>query len=204
MIKRGLWIGIILLAAAGIAAAQAQSNSLTPPETAAGWKLLFDGKTLNGWEPHGGATDWKAENGTLSCAPTAPSWLGTTGSYSDYVLKLEFKGAERVNSGVFVRSQKEGQPASTGYEVQIWDYQPAGYNTGSLVNSLKADPIKILPDQWNSYVITADGDHFVVVLNGKTVLDGKDSKHASGVIGLQCQPNNPIAFRNLKLQPIRK
>src|SRR5947199_74119 len=82
--------------------------------------------------------------------------------------------APSVNSGIFLRSQKEGQPHITGYELQIWDYQPAGYNTGSLVGSLKASPVKILPDQWNRYEITARGDHFVVVLNGTQLLDGRD------------------------------
>jgi hypothetical protein len=189
---------------AGVAGAQGQANSLTPQESAAGWKLLFDGKSLNGWEAHGGAQDWKAQDGTLACAATGPSWLGTVDTFSDYVLKLEFRGAERVNSGVFLRSQKDGQPHITGYELQIWDFQPAGYNTGSLVNSLKASPTKILADQWNSYEITADHDHFLIVLNGKTLLDGQDAKHAGGVIGLQCQKDNPIAFRNMRLQPIRK
>jgi hypothetical protein len=119
-------------------------------------------------------------------------------------LRLEFRGVEIVNSGVFLRSQKEGQPHITGYELQIWDYQPAGFLTGSLVGAQKAAPAKILPDQWNSYDITADGDHFVIVLNGKTLLDARDQKHSSGVIGFQCQKDNRIEFRNIKLRRIRK
>jgi hypothetical protein len=164
-------------------------------------RSLFDGKSMKGWESQW-ADDWKVRDGALYCDASARSWLSTTDSFSDYVLQLDFRGAEKVNSGVFLRSQKEGQPHITGYELQIWDYQPAGYNTGSLVGSLKADPVKIKPDDWNHYTITADGDHFVVVLNGKTILDAHDSKHASGVIGFQCQPNNPIEFRNIKLRPI--
>ena len=163
-------------------------------------KVLFDGKTLNGWETHW-ANNWKAQDGALVCDATERSWLSTTSSFSDYILKLEFRGAAKVNSGVFLRSQKEGQPHITGYELQIWDYQPAGYNTGSLVGSVKALPVKIIPDQWNSYEITAKGDHFVVVLNGKTILDAHDAKHASGVIGFQCQKDNRIEFRNIKLLP---
>ncbi len=168
------------------------------------WQPLFDGKTLAGWEAHGDEGDWKAENGALVCAATKAGWLGTTGTYSDYNLRIEFRGSEKVNSGIFLRSGKEGQPHITGYELQIWDYQPGGYNTGSLVNSLKAEPAKILADQWNRYEIRAEGDHFVVVLNGKTILDGRDAKHASGVIGLQCQPNNRIEFRNIQLQQLKK
>ena len=165
------------------------------------WKVLFDGKSLDGWETHW-ANNWKAQDGALVCDATEPSWLSTTSSFSDYILKLEFRGAAKVNSGVFLRSQKEGQPHVTGYELQIWDYQPAGYNTGSLVGSVKASPVKILPEQWNSYEITAKGDHFVIVLNGKTLLDAHDAKHASGVIGFQCQKGNRIEFRNIKVLPL--
>ncbi len=53
------------------------------------------------------------------------------------------------------------------------------------MNAIEAEPAKVLADQWNSYEITAEGDHFVVVLNGRKILDGRDSKHASGVVGLE-------------------
>jgi hypothetical protein len=192
---------LLAMCTAWLGAAQDQPNNLTPKESADGWKLLFDGKTLHGWESHW-AQDWTAADSALACSAAEPSWLSTSASFSDFVLKVEFRGAASVNSGIFLRSQKEGQPHITGYELQIWDYQPAGYNTGSLVGSLKAAPVKILPDQWNRYEITARGDHFVVVLNGTQLLDGRDSKHASGVIGFQCQKNNKIEFRNIKLRPL--
>jgi hypothetical protein len=191
---------VLVMLLAGLAGAQDRPNTLAPKESASGWILLFDGKSLKGWEPHGPG-DWKVENGAMVCGGTTPSWIGTGASFANYVLKLEFRGSEKVNSGVFLRSQKEGQPHRTGYELQIWDYQPAGFNTGSLVGSLKASPTKILPEQWNSYEITADGDHFVIVLNGKTLLDARDSQHTSGVIGFQCQKDNRIEFRNIKLRP---
>ena len=41
-------------------------------------------------------------------------------------------------------------------------------------------------------------------LNGKTVLNAHDSKHASGVIGFQCEKDQHIEFRNIQLQPIKK
>ena len=201
---------VLALLGAVQAGAQQRPNSLTPKESAEGWILLFDGKSLDGWQARATSVpntsgDWSAENGTIVCGGTVPSWLGTEATFSDYVLKLEFRGPEKVNSGVFLRSQKEGQPHITGYELQIWDYQPAGFNTGSLVGSLKASsPTKIIPGQWNSYEITAEGDHFLIVLNGKTLLDAREPKHAAGVIGFQCQRDNRIEFRNIKLRPVRR
>src|SRR6266542_2108097 len=133
-------------------------NTLTPKEAAEGWILLFDGKSLKGWQ--GRATsvpnttgDWSVENGSIVCGGRVPSWLSGDAVFSDFELKVEFRGGEKVNSGVFLRSQKEGQPHITGYELQIWDYQPTGFLTGSLVGSQKASPVKIKPDQWNSYEV---------------------------------------------------
>jgi len=175
-------------------------NTLTKKESAQGWKLLFDGSSMNGWESHW-ADSFHVNDGALACDGSVMSWLSTKDSFSNYDLKLEFRGNAKVNSGVFLRSEKEGQPHITGYELQIWDYQPAKYNTGSLVGTAFAEPTKILGDQWNKYEITADGDHFLIVLNGKKLLDTHDSKHASGVIGFQCQKEQQIEFRNIRILP---
>lgn len=195
----------ILLLAAATAFAQ-QPNTLTKAESAAGWRLLFDGASLKGWDARStfdpAATgNWSVRNGAISCPGTVPGWLSTAATFTDFTLKLEFRGTEKVNSGVFLRSQKEGAPHQTGYELQIWDYQPQGFLTGSLVGSVKAGPAKVLGGKWNKFEITARGDHFVVLLNGGKVLDARDSKHAAGVIGFQCQKDNPIEFRNIKLLP---
>jgi hypothetical protein len=195
-------------AALGVALAQAQNkpNTLTAAEKAAGWQLLFNGKSLAGWEalPTSVPTangDWIVSDGDIVCPGTTPGWLATTAIFSDYRLRLQFRGGEKVNSGVFLRSQRLGQPHITGYELQIWDYQPAGYNTGSLVNTAKAPPTKILADQWNDYDITATGDRYVIVLNGRTLLDTRDSAHLSGLIGFQCQKDNKIEFRDIRVLP---
>jgi Domain of Unknown Function (DUF1080) len=200
-------LGIGVLASAGFA--QGRPNTLTHKEKAEGWKLLFDGTTLGGWEPLGtftpGSTgDWTVADGAILCPGTTAGWLASNDSYSNFELKLQFRGSEKVNSGVFLRSSKEGAPHKTGYELQIWDYQPAGYNTGSLVGSVKAGPATILDGQWNDYDITADGDHYVIILNGKTILDAHDSLHTQGVIGFQCQKSNKVEFRDIRIRTLGK
>lgn len=183
-----------------------QSHTVTLASGAAGhgWVSLFDGKTLKGWQVHKGG-DWKVENGAIACPGTSAGWLQTLAPSSDYVLKLQFRAASTVNSGVFIRAQKEGLPWVSGYECQIWPNMPTGYNTGSLVGSVKAQPAEIISDHWNRYEIRADGDHFVVVLNGKTLLDAHNSKHLTGeVIGLQCNKDNAIKFRDIMLKPLAK
>lgn len=211
---RSLALSLVTILVLAVSAARAQDsapNTLTASESKQGWRLLFDGKSLDGWEarPTGGARskeppgtpDWSVENGTLVCGGTTPSWIGTAETFANYDLKLQFRGPALVNSGVFLRSQREGQPHRTGYELQIWDAQPAGYNTGSLVGSVKASPTKIIPNEWNQFEITVAGDHFVVLLNGDKLLDARDPAHASGVLGFQCQRDQRIEFRNIKLLP---
>lgn len=56
------YINLLLVSALALAAQQ--SNTLTPKEAAEGWVLLFDGETLFGWTPAGGA-QWRVESGTL-------------------------------------------------------------------------------------------------------------------------------------------
>ncbi len=205
---RFLALSILMAILSLPAGAQNQPNTLTPEESAAGWRLLFDGSTLTGWEPHQAAENapaatWQVGDGAIFCTGNLRGWLGTADTFSDFQLKVDFRAGARINSGVFLRSQKTGGiPAETGYELQIWDFRPT-YKTGSLVNALEAEPAKIIADDWNSYEITADGDHFVVVLNGKKVLDGRDSKHASGVVGLQYNVGGKIEFRNIKIRPIK-
>ena len=179
--------------------------SLLPAQT---WTSLFDGRTLTGWEARTTSAppatgDWSVAEGTLLCGGGSPGWIATKDTFRDFRLQLQFRGAATVNSGVFLRSQKEGEPHVTGYELQIWDMQPAGFLTGSLVGSLKASPVRIKADQWNRYDVTVRGDHFLVKLNGQTVLDAHDPKHASGVIGLQCQPKQKIAFRQIRIQALK-
>lgn len=187
---------LALLAVAGVAGAQE-------------WTPLFDGKSLEGWEARAtfappATGDWKVEDGSIVCGGGVSGWLATKQSFRDFRLQLEFRGSATVNSGVFLRSQKDGQPHVTGYELQIWDMQPAGYLTGSLVGSVKAtSPGKIKAEEWNEFDITVKGDQFTVLLNGQKILEVRDGKHASGVVGLQCQPNQRIAFRRIRIQTFK-
>lgn len=139
----------------------------------------------------------------MSADGNRAGWLGTVDSFSDHNLKVDFRLGEKANSGVSLRTQKSGgDPSVVGYELQIWDFRPT-HKTGALVNAIEAEPTKIIADQWNSYDVAADGNHGVVILNGKKVLDGTDSKHASGIIGLQYNTGaGKFEFRNIKIKAL--
>jgi hypothetical protein len=86
-------------------------NTLTKEEQAGGWKLLFDGRTLNGWEdparetPPGDA--WMVEDGCIRAVPKARvrEDLLTKAEFGDFELVFEWKISPRGNSGVKYRIQ---------------------------------------------------------------------------------------------------
>ena len=117
-----------------------------------GWTTLFDGKTLNGWEARATSAppstgDWKVEEATLVCGGGSPGWIATKATFGDFRLELEFRGAATVNSGVFLRSGKEGQPHVTGYELQIWErnFYP---NIQAVANDLYKKGLLETGDYW--------------------------------------------------------
>jgi hypothetical protein len=146
----------------------------------------------------GAGSHWEVVNGLLTACGEPAGYLNSDQSYKNFILSLEFKCSEDANSGVYVRSPKE----NGGYEVQIWKQQPAGFNTGGIVNTAKTTKeYRHKADQWNTYQITADGDHLVIVLNGETTLDIHDKQFAEGNIRLQYQMY-PMEFRNIKIKTL--
>ena len=174
-------------------------NVLSASEAAAGWILLFDGRTLSGWTQLG-ESDWRGEDGTMT-ASMGTGFLVTPRPYENFEFKADFWASETVNSGVFVRCGEGNPGPRTCYEVQI-----AGETTGTLVN---VQPLPSgLPNaigKWNTYEIRAEGDHVSVKINGTTTADVQDQRLASGPIALQEGGRGEfglVRFRNVKVRPL--
>ena len=119
----------VLLAAS---ACSPKMNVLTGDEKKAGWQLLFDGKTTNGWHTYGltATRGWEVQNGELIALGQA----GPEGSANDIVtdrefenfdLTLEWKISPGGNSGVFFNvvedPKKYATVYATGPEYQLVD-----------------------------------------------------------------------------------
>ncbi len=179
--------------------ALAAFGQLPPKEAADGWILLFDGETLFGWTQEGPAK-WNATGGVLGVEAGQTGWLRSNSVFADYILKCEFRLGANANSGIFLRSARQGAPHETGYELQIWD-QNKKFPTGSLVNHARAKKARLKPNVWHAYEVELSGDHFVVKLDGKKILDAHDSKSRIGHLGLQANKDK-IEFRNIKVKPL--
>lgn len=195
----------------GQTGAAAASNTLAAAEAAAGWKSLFDGKTLTGWVPAGTA-DWTVEDGAITFT-TGRGTVATTESFSNFEIRLQFWAAKNANSGVFIRSTPQGN-GNTLYEINIFDpHQTAP--TGSILKivpgTAPAVVHSVLPnrpdtaEKWNDFEITANGTHLVVTLNGKVASDVHEEqlKLVNGKILLQAGgPDGPgiARFRNIRIR----
>jgi len=150
-------------------------NTLTKAEKKAGWKLLFDGKTLAGWRglgmdhvPNG---LWIVENGLIRKVntgnvkklpdgrPVEGGDLMTIDTFENFELTFEWKINKAGNSGLKYNvseemSQKYGSKYSAlGFEYQLLDDNDPSYRgklklsqfSGSLYDLLPAKNITLKP-----------------------------------------------------------
>src|SRR5262245_43970824 len=117
------------------------SNAVTDSEKTAGWKLLFDGKTAEGWHTYKRndvAPGWKVVEGALTCVdPRNAGDLVTNDKFDWFELSLEYKISAGGNSGVIFHSI-DG-PATTwqsGPEVQLLDNSVGGTQESQLAGWL--------------------------------------------------------------------
>ena len=99
-------------------------NILTEAEQKEGWKLLFDGKTTQGWHGFKKTTvpsGWQVKNDCLARVGSGGD-IVTDDEFDNFELKLEWRVTPGANSGIFFRvSEDEDQPWRTGPEMQILD-----------------------------------------------------------------------------------
>jgi hypothetical protein len=110
-------------------AASAQDNQLTKTEKAAGWRLLFEGKSMTGWlDPAAKVVPgsaWTIEDGALTTVlkPRIEEDLISRDSFTDFELQFDWKVAPRGNTGLKYRLQRQifvdqstVQPGPNGFE----------------------------------------------------------------------------------------
>jgi hypothetical protein len=175
-------ISLAVLALSLQTSAASAPNTLTAAEKAAGWQLLFDGRSLDGWRGYRKDTPpeagWEVKDGTLrTVAKAKGSDIITTRSFTDFELSWEWRVVPGGNNGLkyFVT---EKRPQSPGHEYQMID--DAGYPGKLGPGHLTADFYEVLPaaadkpvrpgGEWNSSRIVVRGTHVEHWLNGKNVL----------------------------------
>ncbi|MDR3711402.1 MAG: DUF1080 domain-containing protein [Puia sp.] len=183
-----IFAGLALLSSAVIAQAP---NTLTNKEKKEGWKLLFDGKTTQGWHTYLRDTvgsKWQVKDQTLvfdtSQAESGGGDLVTNESYENYELKLEWKISKGGNSGIIFDVQEDpkfGATYLTGPEMQVLDNKDASDNKkqshlAGCLYDLAGDATVSKPHpagEWNQVRILQNKGHLTLWLNGIQTYDGQ-------------------------------
>jgi hypothetical protein len=170
------------------------NNKLSMAEEDAGWRLLFDGKSFNGWRgfhsdkvPAG----WTVEDGCIKKIPgrgelgQAGGDMITVDQYENFEFSIEWKLAKGSNSGIKYLISESLPPAgksgvSFEYQVLDDDNHPdakagiAGNRTaGSLYDLIPASNNKKLNPigEFNETRIVVKGNHIEHWLNGVKVVE---------------------------------
>lgn len=193
------------------------TNSLT-----AQWKSLFNGKDLKGWNQKNGAAKFSVENGEIvgtTVANTPNSFLCTNEEYGDFILELELKVDNAMNSGIQFRSlskpdyqnnrvhgyQMEVDPSDRAWSGGIYDEARRDWLCIPNINPEGKKAFK--KDAWNKYRIEAIGPILRTWINGIPISYLVDDMTARGFIALQVhaiygdmKEGMQIRWRNIRIQ----
>lgn len=208
-------------------------NTLTTEERANGWKLLFDGKTTQGWRgfrqkeaPEG----WQVADGALTRVGGGGDLI-TVDQFDSFELALEWKVAEGGNSGIMYRVSEEGDATyHTGPEFQVLDNarHPDGKDALTSAGSCyglyaPSKDVTRPAGSWNTSRIVVNGNHVEHWMNSVRIVEyellGPDwvkrvegskfnewpryGREPRGHIVLQ-DHGDRVAYRNIRIRPITR
>lgn len=159
-----------------------------------GWRTIFDGKTLNGWE--GDPKYWRVENDTLVGEVTPETLLKTNsfviwrgGVTKDFELKVDYRITDRGNSGINYRSvEVPGVPfGMRGYQADIdgqnrytgQNYEERGRTFNAMRGQIthirtgqKAEIVGSVGDikELESYIKKDDWNEYYLIVRGNTMI----------------------------------
>jgi len=192
------------------------------PQQSSGWKNLFNGKNLDGWEQLNGKAKYEVKNGEIigTTVPKEPnSFLATKEQYGDFILELELLVNNEMNSGIQIRSESKADYQNNrvhGYQVEVDPSERAW--SGGIYDEARRGwlyPMDINPkgqkafrkDAWNKYRIECIGNSIRTWVNGVPTANVVDNMTPSGFIALQVhgiygdmQPGMQIRWRNIRIQ----
>ena len=192
---------VVLALAVACASVGGAQNTLTPAERSAGWRLLFDGKTLKGWRGLGydsvPSAHWKVVDGAIMKIPSGKVALMPDGqpakggdlmtidAFGDFEFAFEWKATPAMNSGVKYNVSEEfslknaSNHAALGFEYQVLDdslnedNKIPSHRAGALYDLLVPSAAKKLRPvgEWNASRIVFNGNHGEHWLNGVKIVE---------------------------------
>lgn len=213
---------LVLVAAVSIVQAESKPTPEAPKPDAEGFYSLFDGKSLDGWKSNDeNPGTFKVADGILTVngkrAHLFYDGPVANHNFKNFELRAQVLVKPNSNSGIYFHTafEPKGWP-SKGYECQLCsDAFKDPRKTGSLYAVKDLDKSPVPDDQWFEYVIRVEGNHIVLGIDGKTVLEYTQEgdaapnpkmpgrKIGSGTIALQGHdPGSTVQFRSIRIKPL--
>src|SRR5690349_9983001 len=196
--------------------------TIIPTQAQGDWENLFNGKDFKGWKQLNGKAKYEVINGEAvgtTVADEPNSFMVTEKNYGDFILELEYKVPQGMNSGIQFRSLsnpdfKNGRVH--GYQFEV-DPSPRAW-TGGIYDEARRDWLYTMeynpgaknafkPDEWNKARIECIGTSIRTFVNGIATGHVVDDVTLSGFIALQVhslqkgeQPGKQIKWRNIRIQ----
>ena len=183
----------------------------------AGFKHIFDGKTLNGWTPSEAKNSFYVKDGSLVSHGQPRSHLFYTGDkqpYTNFELRAEVLIHPGSNAGIYFHTkyQESGWP-KFGFEAQVCsnDYHDPK-KTGSLYGVVNVDKAPVTDDQWFDYSILVRDNQVTITINDTVTVDYKEPagtkpgpqftrKLDKGTFAIQAHdPKSIVQFRNIRVK----
>lgn len=178
-----LHLASLLLALPLVQAEEPPPNTLTEAERQAGWRLLFDGTSTDGWRGFKASSfpsrGWVVEDGVLRhTARGRGGDIITVEKFSNYEFHFDWKINPGGNGGVkyFITEERDG---AIGHEYQLLGprsheeaIRDLKHGTASFYDVLppNTNALPRPPGEWNRSAIIVRGDQIEHWLNGERVL----------------------------------
>ncbi len=202
-------------------AVAAQHNTLSPAEKKAGWQLLFDGVSLDGWKAsEESPSTFSVKDGELVVSGPR-SHLFYEGSvrkhdFRNFELTLEVKTFPKANSGVYFHTQwqAKGWPAK-GYEIQVNNSHKDPKRTAGIYAIKDNYEAPAKDGEWFTMRIKVQGKRIETFVNDRPISSYTEEEHPErpaamagrlidhGTIAIQGHdPESRVLYRNIKIRPL--
>jgi serine/threonine protein kinase len=188
--------------AAAKAAGTPQPAANRPPKESV-FVPLFNGKDLTGWKTHPKQPgNWKVVNGILVGSGPMSHLYSERSDYENFHFRAEAMISDGGNSGMYFRAQF-GLGLARGYEAQIDSTGRDSNKTGSLYGIVNVAEQLHKPDEWFTQEVITRGDHIVIKVNDKKVVDTHDSHYKRGHFALQQHDSlSVVKFRKVEVKEL--
>jgi len=205
---RAAWIAISLLVLVVPAGAQVADQA---------WISLFDGKSLNGWKASENRDTFSVQDGAIVAhGPRSHLFYAgpvENGDFTDFQLKVDVMTRRGSNGGIYFHTEYQDTDwPRKGFEVQVNNsYRRDPRKTGSLYRLQDVHEAPAKDDVWFTQHIIVRGDHVVVRVDGRKVVDWNKPQPTassgrplgSGTFALQGHdPGSTVYYKNIYVKPL--